>query len=500
FMIFILPFLRFADYFRAPAETFTYTKSEAAGKPGREEVNYPAGSGDIYVSQEGDDAGSGSEASPVKSLQRAIELTRDRAENEITVRIAGGVYELGGPLIIENSEKAIRFCAVSGEEVRISGSQKIDGWQEDEVNGMRCLCAPAPASKAFTTLLRGDTPLPVARYPECGYFYVRATDHSGGLFTDETTPWKNWSYGDLRITPDRNQKILSFHSPGGVTLRLLHFWCGEISQVAGYDEKSGRIALATPLSMRVEEGQKYYFENVREALDKPGEWYYDPESSRIYYIPLEGETAENIDLRFAVTDKLVTIGSSGNITFEGITFCDTCSPFPELEGHNHWLAQYGMRHPQAEFDCGGAVEATASRNINFHNCVFRNIGTCAVKFIRADKDCSVDCCDLNDIGASGIYIDGAERGGDDEITERITVRDTVIKSYGRYFYSGCGILLTHARGCSLVNNEISDGYYTAISAGWVWGYPPSVTNNIRIENNLIYNIGQGWLSDMDGVY
>jgi hypothetical protein len=500
FMIFLLPFMRFADYFRAPAETFTYTKSEGAEKPGRRKADYSFGRGDILVLPEGDDANDGSETAPVKTLQRAKELAQEKTENDITVWLGGGLYEISEPLVFEDSKKSISFCAVPGEEVRISGSHSIDGWQEDEVNGRRCLSAPVPASKAFTTLLRGDTPLPVTRYPESGYFYVRETDHSGALFTDETTPWKNWSYGDLRITPDRNQKILAFHSPEGVTLRLLHFWCGEISQVAGYDEKSGRIMLTTPLSMRVEEGQKYYFENVRETLNKPGEWYYDKESARIYYIPIEGETADNLDLRFAVTDKLITIDNCSNISFDGVTFCDTCSPFPELEGHNHWLAQYGMRHPQAEFDCGGAVELTDSQNIAFHNCVFRNIGTCAVKFVHADKDCSIDCCDLIGIGASGIYIDGAERGGDEEITERITVSDTLIKSYGRYFYSGCGILLTHARGCELKNNEISDGYYTAISVGWVWGYAPSVTNNIIIENNLIYNIGQGWLSDMGGIY
>lgn len=86
------------------------------------------------------------------------------------------------------------------------------------------------------------------------------------------------------------------------------------------------------------------------------------------------------------------------------------------------------------------------------------------------------------------------------ITENITVRDNLIDGYGRYFYSAIGILLTHARGCDVSNNEIRNGYYSAISDGWLWGYNYSVTENNRICNNLIYNIGQGWLSDMGGIY
>ena len=52
----------------------------------------------------------------------------------------------------------------------------------------------------------------------------------------------------------------------------------------------------------------------------------------------------------------------------------------------------------------------------------------------------------------------------------------------------------------MVNNEIHDGYYTGISVGWVWGYAYHATKNITIHRNLIYNIGQGWLSDMGGIY
>ena len=503
-MLLLLPLLRLTDRWTAADPGFTYADPEPQVKPAREPLPYVFGADDIAAAPDGDPAADGTESAPVTLAQAKALAAEKRAagvSGPITVWLRGGDYLLTAPLTFDAQDAAnVTYAAVPGETPRLCGSLPITDWEADNVNGHACLSAPAPQAAAFTTVLRGDTALPCTRYPESGYFYVKTTDHSDGLFTDETTPWKDWSYGDLALTPDKAQTVRDFYAPQGVTLRLLHFWCDELSNIEGYDAAANRLHLTTPLSMRVEAGQKYYFENVREAFDKPGEWYYDSLRGRLCYLPLPGETAETLTLRLAVIDRLLTAEHCSGLIFDGLTFCETCSPFPELEGHDHWLAAYGMRHPQAEFDCGGAVEFSHCSGVAFRNCAFRDLGTCAVKFSRAVKDAAVTGCDLTQIGASGIFIDGASSGPDAELTERITVRDNVIRSYGRYFYSGCGILLTHARDCDLDHNDISDGYYTAISAGWMWGYAPSVTRDLRITNNRIRQIGQGWLSDMGGIY
>lgn len=78
--------------------------------------------------------------------------------------------------------------------------------------------------------------------------------------------------------------------------------------------------------------------------------------------------------------------------------------------------------------------------------------------------------------------------------------DCHIKKYGRISNNAVGVLLIHAADCEISHNEIHDGWYTGISVGWVWGYSDNPTNGIKISNNLIYNIGNGWLSDMGGIY
>ena len=80
------------------------------------------------------------------------------------------------------------------------------------------------------------------------------------------------------------------------------------------------------------------------------------------------------------------------------------------------------------------------------------------------------------------------------------VRDNHILQYGRNWANASGVLVTHAKHVEITNNEIHDGYYTAISVGWVWGYAENVTDENLIAFNRIYDIGQGWLSDMGGIY
>jgi hypothetical protein len=58
----------------------------------------------------------------------------------------------------------------------------------------------------------------------------------------------------------------------------------------------------------------------------------------------------------------------------------------------------------------------------------------------------------------------------------------------------------HADRNAVAHNHIHHLYYTGISAGWVWGYGPSVSRENRIEYNRIHDVGQRLLSDMGGVY
>jgi hypothetical protein len=52
----------------------------------------------------------------------------------------------------------------------------------------------------------------------------------------------------------------------------------------------------------------------------------------------------------------------------------------------------------------------------------------------------------------------------------------------------------------IAHNEISDLFQTGISIGWRWDYQEQVARDIQVEKNHIFNLGQGVLSDMGGIY
>ena len=114
---------------------------------------------------------------------------------------------------------------------------------------------------------------------------------------------------------------------------------------------------------------------------------------------------------------------------------------------------------------------------------------------------SVVGSELVDLGAGGVKVDGSDAAGDPRgRTSGVRISDDEIHAIGRVFASAVGVLVRHAADVEIAHDEIHDTYYTAVSAGWVWGYAPSVTKAIRVEKNHIHDIGQGVLSDMGGVY
>ena len=502
FMAILTPILGLFQ--KTDTSSCNYTENPTVETKEKDLTAYSFGENDIAVSVNGSDENDGTEAAPVATVQKAKELAAAKrgrgAAGEIRIWIGEGTYRFTEAMQITAADgNDIAFIAVPGEKVVFDGSVMLEGWQADKANGHDCLSAPVPDGLHFNAVFQNGNVMPQTRYPEEGYFYIEKEDHTNAKFTAENTPW-SLTYGDMELTPSVKQKIRNFKNPEDVTLRVLHLWIDDFSKLRGYDGERDRILLESPMSGSVQKDNKYFFENVYEAFDKAGEWYYDRAEGKIYYLPLPGQTKENLNISIAATDRLVTLEGCSGIRFEGITFCNTDSTYPEIVPNSHWLANSGLRHPQAEFDTGAVFEAADSRNIGIRYCNFDNIGLSAVKLLHRVKDAEITGCNFTDIGASAVFIDGYNSDVDSEITENVRFTDNYINGYGRYFYAAIGAFLTHARSCDISNNEICNGYYSSVSIGWIWGYTYSVTNHITVKNNYLHDIGQGWLSDMGGIY
>ena len=461
------------------------------------------GENDIVVSLDGNDAYDGSYQYPLASISAAKEMAKtlkNKDSEPITVWIRGGTYRFSSALSFTSDDlENVTYKAFPNEKVEFSGAEQISGFSETTVNGVKAFVADYSYNgdtDGLNTLYNGNIRLKRPTWPESGEFNVASVNSADALNPGDTYYALNTAF--YAQTSD----LKNFKNVNDIDVRMMHWWKDELLPLDSVDVSTGRITVQKASSMTVVKGDRYLFENVFEALNSPGEWYYDRTEQKLYYVPFEGEKAETTVLNLGSTNQLMTINGCNGISFEGITFRDTDWRMQSGENANTLTGalKYYSDMSQACYDTPCTIDIKNGDNITFKSCDFRMIGSSGIRFGNGTANCSVTSSSFKDIGGNPIYIRGVNDASSTDKTHNIDVRDCLIETYGRVFNNAVGILLIHAYNCNMENNEIHDGYYSGISCGWVWGYADNISNNNLIANNLIYDIGQGWLSDMGGIY
>ncbi len=496
-----------------PPEAITPEFPEASQQVKKvfEEGEFEMDKNDLVVAPYGDDNNAGTLEAPLKTLEKAKEiLISCESDEAVTVWFREGTYFIEDTVEFTAKDKSsVVYRSYPDEDVVFSGAKPIGGnWRETQINGVTAFVTDMPVESDddyFLSLFKDGRRLARPNYPKTGLLKVAdpktdeamVPDHNASFFTNSAVFYAH------------KQDVLNFCNVQDVDVRIMHFWCDELLPVHSVDTGTGRIEMQKPTAMTVRVDDNYIFENVKEALCLPGEWYLDRSEDKLYYIPEEGDTVENTVLYAGKTEKLLSLNNAENITFRGISFEQTDWDYiGKTDGtfNNEFPADhplfenlnYNSNHTQAASDVPAAIKVSASDGISFVDCLFKNISYTAVKFENASQNCNIESSEFEEIGANAIFIHG------DFVvpatTKNINVKDCHINKYGRIFNNAIGILLTHAIDCELSNNEIHEGWYTGISVGWNWGYSDNPTNNIKIADNLIYDIGNGWLSDMGGIY
>ncbi len=462
---------------------------------------------DLIVAPYGNDSNDGTLSSPLATIEGAKRVLNTYNEKGIAERVT--VWFKGGTYVFENAVEFnendfsdVLFRSIPGEEVVFSGSREISQWEEGSINGIDCLVARVDTSENyFRSLFKGEERLSNSVWPKEGVFTVK-----DALLSDALLPDSEYFQLHAAFYANKNE-IMNFTNVQDVNVRIMHKWCDDILPLYSADASSGRVVLRKAAAMTIAEEDNYVYENVKEALSLPGEWYLDRSEGLLYYIPRENETAENLVLNAPVTDSILNINNTSDISFQGIKFIDTDWEFVSStlriwkadENHPLYkLLDYLPTHPQAAYEVPAAITVSSSQNVNFTDCVFRSISNTALMFRGNTESCSVDACLFDEIGGNAVFINGTY--SIPATLRGINVTNCEINEYGRIYNHSIGVLLCHASDCIINNNEIHDGWYTAISVGWVWGYSENPTDNIQVKDNLIYNIGNGWLSDMGGIY
>ncbi len=447
---------------------------------------------DIFVSPEGHDGNEGSAVAPLQTIDAALKMLQQMnvPSEGATIWLYGGTYYLDSPISFTYRDSTpITIRAVSSDPPVISGAVAITDWTETQYLGRQVWMARLETD-SLLAVYDSMGALPSARWPKSGTLAVAKVDASDAI---HPTSKEQASFGN------QSQFSAFYAKPSDITislegarLRMPHLWKDEITGIAGYVPDSGRIILNRRTSMTISAKDVYWFENVLGTPLSPGEWAFDATSRTLIYAPRATDDIWETTLYAGVLERLVTIENVNDIRFSGITFSRTGWSIP--------LRDREVDFPQAAYDADASIYVRDARNIVFDHCTFTDIGAGCIRFDYNVRDSAVTRCTFTNIGAHAVYIKGKNIRNDPQATTRITVANNSIAGFGRNFYNAAAVLIIHASDITVMHNEIHEGYYSAISGGWVWGAAQSATYGLKITNNLIYNIGQGMLSDMGGIY
>ena len=452
----------------------------------------------IYVTKNFIGFKDGASGRVVGSLEEAVKACVDLRKSgnyqPLTVKIASGEYALNRELIFTPELFSVCFEALSGnaDDVIISGAERIVG-KKSVFNGKSCLSVSLP--KGVSDLFVGEKRVYPTRFPEKGFLDFAGAENEGTML-DDVSKWVKLRPADV--------EELSAKDVEGATLNFLHYWVDEHTAVESYDKKTGKLVMKEYSRYGVY-GEKtkavYYLTNVKKTFGQKGRWYSDKKAEEAYYIPADGESA---DEPFCVPHLHRLIGIKGtpenkvkNLKFKNLTFAYTRGDRQIFRDDGLSVASDG----QAAASAGGAFEMEYAENCSITGCKFAHYGLYGICVFEGSSNIRISKSTFTDGGAGGIKVSGADIYGKEEArTHSIEISDCEIADCGKRYMAACGILIGHAYDNKITHNEIHGLYYSGISVGWVWGYKESVTKNNYIARNKIYDIGKGVLSDMGGVY
>ena len=478
-----------------------------------------------YISTEGRDSWSGTLACPSSDLSdgplatigRAQQIVRDIEKTglgAIHVIFRDGAYYLDAPWQLTGLDSGTIDCPViyeawPGEKPVISAGMLVAGWQEIMRNGIRTWIAPAPKHYFHNMWVNGERRLR-PRYPRNSL--LRTVGPSPGSFHDGTS--------EFMVGPENLRR---FTYQDDVEMVYFAVWTESRLPIQSIDWEKGVIHTGLRSAMNacdVSCSSHYYYDNVFEELDTPGQWYLDRSENKLYYLPLEQETLENTQIvvpRFVhvleaagTRDKPVSY-----IRFEGLSFqhtewwrsaetlifrWDIRELAPPCDVRVVTAADDKAADHQGAISCEAALDFMWACHCRISNCTISETGSSGIALGIGCTNNQISRCLISDHGGGGVKIGTQQFEGPDAAGYNI-VSDCEIRDCAEVFHSAVGVWIGHSAYNQIVHNVIHDMSYSGISVGWVWGYGPSGAFNNLIEDNEIYNIAvNGWMHDLAAIY
>ncbi|OGV73332.1 MAG: hypothetical protein A3K19_14365 [Lentisphaerae bacterium RIFOXYB12_FULL_65_16] len=221
-------------------------------------------------------------------------------------------------------------------------------------------------------------------------------------------------------------------------------WVGGPVQVGGVDRDKCILKLTgANATQEIRLGNRYCLENVRGALDQPGEFYLDRAAGELLYMPTAADFAQ-AEVVAPVLDRLVEVHGDPaadtwpeHIRFRGLAFSDS----------TYSLAVRSMYEPD-----DAAIWFDQARDCVVEDCTFAQLGGYAVHLRNRTTRCQVLGCSIFDMGQGGVIATGKTA---DQATDCV-VAGCLMHHLGRVYKHVSGVYITTGSGHRVANCTMTD--------------------------------------------
>ncbi len=439
----------------------------------------------FHVSENGNDENPGTIDKPFATIEKARNKIRElRKEGTIPVDvspliIASGKFNLksslkftnddsgtpDSPLVIRASEKGkaiisggirvTNFKLVTDKEIlsrlkpELAGKIVQSDLQELGISDFGKLSSRGfgrNISTAHMELFFNNAPMTLSRYPNEGK-YLKISGY-GRAIKDE---WKKetgelsggFAYTDPIPKKWKSSKDIWVHGFWSWD------WANTVEHVESIDPEKGFVKTTPPYGVfNFRKNQRFYFLNVLEEIDVPGEFYVDREKGILYFYPPSPIEKSEASVSL-LNEPVISFDHAENILLE------------------NFIVECGRSH---------GIRIVNGKNITVAGCEVRNVGNWGVH-AKGGTGHRIISCDVYNTGDGAIHVEGGDRktlvpGGH-------LVQNCKIYNMGRWskcYQPGIGM---SGVGLTASNNLIYDGPHNAIQFSG---------NDMTMEYNEIHHV------------
>lgn len=314
---------------------------------------------EFFVSLQGKIGNDGSKKHPFSSLPEARNAVRAyrnkniKLQQNIIVWIREGIYELSESFELTNNDagnnlSSTTFQAYPGEKVIITGGRVISPASAFPVlndSAKSCLVDKSAINKikvislvnlgitdygkyqisgfrrpyvnAVSELFINGKPFHLARFPNNSQIRIKPEDVIDPGFKDgKSFP------GTIRF--DKERASLWGRAKNIFTCgNFKYAWATDQLRVKNIDTITGEIRFADAHMFGIsgeQEWNQYYFFNLLEEIDEPGEYYIDHQKGLLYFYPFGEVKSSDTIMVSLLDDPLISLKQTGYINFRNITF------------------------------------------------------------------------------------------------------------------------------------------------------------------------------------